>query len=519
MQDIEKSAPIAFFAYNRPGHTQKALESLAANHGADTSELFVFCDGPKSIDEITAVEEVRRIVKSQQWCGAVHVIERESNMGLANSVIAGVTQLCDTHGRVIVLEDDLVISPYFLSYMNDALDLYEEDNRVMQISGHMFPVQLAPGSSTLFLTFVTSWGWATWSRAWKYFDADMLGYHILERSKDLSDEFNLGGAYPYWPMLRAQHDGKIDSWAIRWNLAVFLRKGLVVYPRNSLVSNTGFDRSGTHWNRRNGSAETITEFVHNKKIDINPKLTINEDHDHDVSNILDYLRKQSNCSADEKSASKFWLGAKSAWLVKRMKKSIFKTITSLFNDSEKPQSISRGTAGDEVEMYIDIADSSTFDYKNLGRRNNCHLNIDSDSLIPGRIVFEKEQATVSIGQRVFMNGTLVSASKIIIGDDVMVSWGVTIVDHNSHSTSFSKRKSDVLEWKEGRKDWSFVKILPIHIKNKVWIGFNSIILRGVTIGEGSVVGAGSVITKDVPAWTIVAGNPARVIREIPVDER
>jgi acetyltransferase-like isoleucine patch superfamily enzyme len=114
---------------------------------------------------------------------------------------------------------------------------------------------------------------------------------------------------------------------------------------------------------------------------------------------------------------------------------------------------------------------------------------------------------------------IAAAKHVEIGNDVIIAWGVTISDHNSHSIKFSERSRDVEHWITGKKDWSDVKIEPVRIMDKAWIGFNSIILRGVTIGEGAIVGAGSVVTKDVLPWTIVAGNPARVIREIPEHER
>jgi acetyltransferase-like isoleucine patch superfamily enzyme len=152
-------------------------------------------------------------------------------------------------------------------------------------------------------------------------------------------------------------------------------------------------------------------------------------------------------------------------------------------------------------------------------KDGCIVKIAEQSQIDGSIIFDRENASISIGKRVFMNGLVIVAQSIDIGDDVMIAWGVTVVDHNSHSISFSHRAEDVVNWKIGKKDWTHVKIAPVKISNKVWIGFNSIILKGVTIGEGAVVGAGSVVTKDVPAWTIVAGNPARVIREIPENER
>jgi len=150
---------------------------------------------------------------------------------------------------------------------------------------------------------------------------------------------------------------------------------------------------------------------------------------------------------------------------------------------------------------------------------NCHLSIGEDSIVEGMLTFEKEGASISIGDRCFVNGHVISSERVTIGDDVLISWNVTVTDHNSHSLRFSERSRDVQEWAAGRKDWSHVEQRPVQIRSKAWIGFNASILKGVTIGEGAVVGAGSVVTKDVPDWTVVAGNPARVIRELDLDER
>jgi galactoside O-acetyltransferase len=168
-----------------------------------------------------------------------------------------------------------------------------------------------------------------------------------------------------------------------------------------------------------------------------------------------------------------------------------------------------------------IGNSTDIRYSKIRYKAKSTLIVGSDSLIETSIAFEREGAKVIIGDRTFIGGfsTLSVAENISIGDDVLISWGVNIVDHNSHAISFSKRKNDVLDGKKGKKDWLNVTISPVHIGNKVWIGSNSIILKGVTIGEGSIIGAGAVVTKDVLPWTIVAGNPARIIREIPEDER
>jgi len=144
---------------------------------------------------------------------------------------------------VIVVEDDLEVSPTFLRFMNAGLERYADNDRVMQISGYQFPVELPP--RPLFFSFPTSWGWATWARAWQHFDADAKGYSALAADKALRHHFDLDGSYPYFEMLERQRKGQVDSWAIRWHLSVFMRDGLVLYPGRSLVRNTGFD-GGTH---------------------------------------------------------------------------------------------------------------------------------------------------------------------------------------------------------------------------------------------------------------------------------
>jgi len=151
----------------------------------------------------------------------------------------------------------------------------------------------------------------------------------------------------------------------------------------------------------------------------------------------------------------------------------------------------------------------------------CRLTIGANTLMEGDVFFDKDNARVSIGARSFIGGAsrIVAAVSVTIGSDVLVSWGVSIVDHNSHAMRFSERSNDVMAWREGKKDWTNVKTAPVVIGDKAWIGFNAIILKGVIVGEGAIVGAGSVVTKDVAPWTVVAGNPAKLIRELPEDER
>ncbi len=162
------------------------------------------------------------------------------------------------------------------------------------------------------------------------------------------------------------------------------------------------------------------------------------------------------------------------------------------------------------------------------QENKKYLSIGENSSIQGDFIFEIAAGFIKIGNNTFIGGsTFICVDGIEIGDDVLFSWGCTVVDNNSHSTRWSERKDDVKNWKRGLdenkigfyKDWQNVKNAKIIIKNKAWIGFNSIILKGVTIGEGAIIAAGSVVTKDVPDWTIAAGNPAKVIKNIPENER
>jgi hypothetical protein len=209
------------------------------------SPLHIYCDGPKTTEAAASVGGARRVAHALAPASTVFV-EHERNRGLAQSIIAGATELTDRYGRVIVLEDDLEVSPAFLRYMHQALDRYQDDDAVMQVSAYQFPLQPPLAERSLFLGFPTSWGWATWARAWKHFDPSASGYAALKADPALRHRFDLDGSYPYFEMLERQLRGQIDSWAIRWHLSVFMRRGLVLYPGRSLVRNTGFDGSGTH---------------------------------------------------------------------------------------------------------------------------------------------------------------------------------------------------------------------------------------------------------------------------------
>lgn len=244
---MENFAPIILFVYNRPDHTRKTVDALRANFLAKMSELFIFSDGPGNETACVGVMQVRDFIKTVDGFARVKIIERDRNWGLAKSIIDGVTQVVNEYGKVVVLEDDLITSPYFLNYMNDALDMYENVDGVASINAYMYPLKGLP--EMFFLRSSDCWGWGTWKRAWQTFEPD--GTKLLREitRKKLVRAFNMNGYYPYLRMLQDQIAGRNDSWAIRWAASTLLSDKLGLYPGRSLVMNIGIDGTGQHCGR------------------------------------------------------------------------------------------------------------------------------------------------------------------------------------------------------------------------------------------------------------------------------
>ena len=220
--------------------------------------MYVYSDGARDEASASAVAEVRAIVHSVTGFARIEVIERENNMGLAANVIEGVTTQVRAHGRVIVLEDDLVLSPFFLRFMNDALSVYADEPRV----GHIQACDFTGDSSlsdTFLIKFTGSWGWATWERAWRHFNPD--GKQLLARLEQTrqTSRFDFNGAYRFTRMLRRQIAGKNNSWAIRWNASLFVDNILSLNVGRSLVANVGFDGSGTNCGGGNLYASNLAQ--------------------------------------------------------------------------------------------------------------------------------------------------------------------------------------------------------------------------------------------------------------------
>ena len=238
-------APIILFVYNRPEHTSRLIETLRRNQLSLQSELFIYSDGAKCEEASSKVNEVREYIHTITGFLNITIIEQEVNKGLANNIIEGVTTLLNRYDRVIVLEDDLVLSPFFLQFMNDALETYKDEPRVGHIQACDF-TQDPSLPDTFLIKWTGSWGWATWQRAWQHFNQDGGALLTELKERNLTYTFDFDGKYGYTRMLDHQIKGYNNSWAIRWNASLFLKDILSLNVGKSLVENKGFDGSGTN---------------------------------------------------------------------------------------------------------------------------------------------------------------------------------------------------------------------------------------------------------------------------------
>lgn len=243
---IKKFAPIVLFTYNRPKHTKETIGALKENQYAIDSDLIIYSDAPKKEIDIEKVNEVREYLKTITGFKSLKIIEQNENKGLARSIIDGVTEIVNLHGIIIVLEDDVVVSKFFLKYVNRALECYKDNNKVMQVGTTLFKNTNKYGIDKAFFSRVPdSPCWATWDRAWLNFNKDPKSLIATFTEQDIK-KFDLNCKTGFWQQVLDNNDNKINTWAIFWYASMFLNDGLVLYPPISMNRNIGFDGSGVH---------------------------------------------------------------------------------------------------------------------------------------------------------------------------------------------------------------------------------------------------------------------------------
>lgn len=242
---MKNYAPVVLFVYNRPTHTRLTVEALKRNELAKESDLFIYSDGPHNSQTAEKVDEVRDYIKNIDGFKHLTIIKRETNFGLAANIIDGVTKVINQYDNVIVLEDDLLSSPYFLTFMNKALVFYKNETRLWHITGYNCPICPDGLDDTFVWRMMYCWGWGTWADRWRHYrkNTDQL---IKDFTKQDIDRFNLDGVANVWNHVLGNQSGVINTWAIYWYATIFNHGGLCLNPTMSYIKNIGLDGSGVH---------------------------------------------------------------------------------------------------------------------------------------------------------------------------------------------------------------------------------------------------------------------------------
>lgn len=236
-------APVVLFVYNRPSHTRSTLNALANNHLAPSIPLIVYSDAARTVEDQAAVNAVRAVVGACQGFKSVTLIEREKNFGLARNISDGVSEAMHAHGKAVILEDDVITSRWFLTFMNDALERYKDEQRIWHISGWNYPIAVDGLGDAFFWRSMNCWGWASWSDRWQHFKKDPAG--LIQRfDANTIKRFNLDGAYNVWWQVKENYVGRRNTWAVFWYATIFENDGLCLNPTVSLTTNIGLDGSG-----------------------------------------------------------------------------------------------------------------------------------------------------------------------------------------------------------------------------------------------------------------------------------
>jgi hypothetical protein len=256
-------APIALFVYKRLDHVQKTLESLSKNQLANRSDLYIFSDYAKSLSDVSTINGVRNYCSKVKNFKSIKIVNRSQNFGLAKNLVSGISEVLKNNDKIIVIEDDLITDKYFLQYMNDSLNKFQNNKEVISIHGYLYPLKKNM-SKPSFLKGADCWGWGTWKRGWDLYNADtnFLLNEIISNKKE--KEFNFNNSYDYVGMLKRTLHKSHSSWAVKWYASAFIKNKLTLYPPHSLVHNIGNDGSGTN----SSKALIYDNFLRNIPIDI-----------------------------------------------------------------------------------------------------------------------------------------------------------------------------------------------------------------------------------------------------------
>lgn len=505
LEFISNLAPIVLFTYNRLDHTRQTIEALKDNVYAADSEIYIYSDAPKNEKATNSVSAVREYLKTVNGFRKVIIIQREENWGLAKNIIDGVTNIIEKYGKIIVLEDDIVTSKYFLKYMNDGLKIYEDMPKVMAISGYTEEIKDTILPDTFFLPWTSCWGWATWSRTWRLFKRNPK--ELVERfSQDDIGRFNIDNSYDFWSQVVSNANGKLDTWAIFYYALVFENAGLVLYSHHSMSSNIGFDGSGEHCGRDEPFQHSV---VQNTSVN---KFFIGEIKENEL--IVDSFKKKYRNMYKKKSllvrCTSFIKNEGFLAIPFKVIEKINYVKEYIWNSKQKNKCISGGG----TRFYLTSSvDNCSVDISRIQIGNRCNIR--------GQLFTFPYAGQIQIGNDCYIGeGSRIWAeNSVVIGDNVLIAHNVDIHDSNDHPIEPKCRREHYHDiCTVGFLEKYDLHSKPIKIKDNAWIGFGACVMKGVTIGRNSIVAAHAVVVKDVPDNVVVAGNPAQIVRELSAKE-
>lgn len=469
---MRQLAPIVLFAYKRPAHLRQCLAALARCELISDSKLVIFADAAKhqaGAEDLRGVAEVREIIHQIDWCGELIVHERVVNFGFQNQ-ISGITEVLADHDRVIVLEDDLVVAPSFLEFMNQALQVYRNDDDVMHVSGYMLPLNCAL-PDTLFYNAATCWGWGTWRRAWAHFrDEPERQLEAISRHPKRAD-FDCP---PYWYLnqLRDNVAGKVKTWDGMWHASVFLRGGLSLHPGSSLVRNIGHD----------GTGENCVSSPQFDTPATDRQLSVERIAKREWPRIRREIAKHYGIrTPGVMRRGRQWLAAKTRELAGA---ALAKLVPEIRQLKGSTRALAETLVDSDVHVQSKLYPPFRFEQSGIG----AYSYIAEDSIVKNTRI-----------------GKFVS-----IGSGFRSGFGIHPVDTVSTSPVFYSVHKQCGETLSGND--KVIESRPIQIGNDVYIGMGVTILDGVIVADGAVIGAGAVVISDVPAYAIAVGVPAKVIR-------
>jgi acetyltransferase-like isoleucine patch superfamily enzyme len=425
-----------------------------------------------------------RVIELSEVNSVVHVIESPYNMGLVSSIVKGVTEVVNEHGKVIVLEDDQVTSKGFLKYMNEALELYKDDEQVMHVSGYMYPAEFECEETTFFLNVQSCPGWGTWKRAWDHYNHDAADHlEYFSQSEELRTKFDIEGHAYFYRQLKRNVECRDFSWAVRWYASCLRAGGLSLFPVKSLVRNIGLDGTGEHCEPTTRYDVEPVDYLEIERIPLVENTEVRKSVD-------EFYREQLRKGPSYSSISEL-LGSVLRELGVRIRGGLRWSLRKIYPE-------------------VAVLDENSPEYRSHSR-TTLDSAISQNSVVCPPYSIRKS----SIGDYTYVSrNASISLTRIgkfcSIGPNLSCGHGVHPVDGISTAPMFystAKQNGTTLSnynKVEERK--------PIHIGNDVFIGMNVTILDGVTIGDGAVIGAGTVVSKDVPSYAIVVGNPMRILR-------